>query len=569
MKKQGFLYGSAVLMISAVAVKALGALFKIPLTNMLGGRGMGYFSAAYSIFMPIYAVSVTGLPAAAAKCTAEAMEKDGEAGAQTVKSIGLRLFGLVGLASFLVILTAAYPFCKYAVRDMYTFPAAAVIAPSVIAGCLMSVYRGYYEGRRNMYPTAVSQVVEGTVKLIAGLFFCWGTLFLARERPGAFLRLIGCENRHIDPMEAAVPYSAAAAVLGITLSSFGGLIWIFLYDLRQSRKKSPETVHMGSTGLSSGKIHENTCRRKRSEIRSELLKIALPAAVGALVVNLTSLIDLVTVMGSLKAMTEHSPETFEGLVKEGVKLTEIPNFIYGSFTGLAVTLFNLIPSLTNMFGKSMLPAAAAAKAAGDAKRLGECSRKGLLASALVAFPAGAGLTAMAEPLLRLLFGGRETEISVCLASMKVLGLAVPFVCISQTAFAILQAADRADIPVKLMGLGAAVKLVFNLLLTPVPGLGVTGAAAATLVCYIIICVMSLAALRKYGGLRLGGFMSEAAKIAAGSFFCGAGAAVMYSSVGGGNLNVILSCGFGAAVYFGIVFITGAFTADTVKTLLSD
>ena len=117
MKKQGFLYGSAVLMISAVAVKVLGALFKIPLTNMLGGRGMGYFSAAYSIFMPIYAVSVTGLPAAAAKCTAEAIEKDGEAGAQTVKSIGLRLFGLVGLASFLVILTAAYPFNKYAKSD--------------------------------------------------------------------------------------------------------------------------------------------------------------------------------------------------------------------------------------------------------------------------------------------------------------------------------------------------------------------------------------------------------------------------------------------------------------------
>lgn len=549
-------------MASALAVKVLGALFKIPLTNMLGGRGMGYFSTAYSIFMPIYAVSVTGLPAAAAKCTAQGLEREGAAGAAAVKSVGLRLFGLVGLVSFLVILLAAYPFCRYAVKDMYAFPAAAVIAPSVLAGCLVSVYRGYYEGMRNMYPTAVSQAVEGAVKLVTGLFFCWGTLFLARERPELFLRLISCENRRIDPMEAAVPYSAAAAVLGITLSTFGGLVWIFLYDLRRSRGERAAV----RSGCSDGRP---VTAAKRAEIRRELVKIALPAAVGALVVNLTSLIDLVTVMGALKSMTERSPEVFEGLVKEGIRLPEIPNFIYGSFTGLAVTLFNLVPSVTNMFGKSMLPAAAAAKASGDIKRLGECSRRALLAAALVAFPAGAGLTAMARPLLGLLFSGRETEISVCCTSMMVLGLAVPFVCLSQTAFAVLQAADRADIPVKIMGLGAAVKLVFNLLLTPLPSLGVTGAAMATLICYIIICLLSIAALRKYARLDMECMLPDTAKLAAGSFFCGAGAAMMYSAVREGRIYVIMSCGFGAAVYFGIIFITGAFTRDTVKVLLSD
>ena len=49
-------------MVSALIVKIMGAVFRIPLANMLGGTGMGYFSAAYGIFMPVYAVSVTGLP---------------------------------------------------------------------------------------------------------------------------------------------------------------------------------------------------------------------------------------------------------------------------------------------------------------------------------------------------------------------------------------------------------------------------------------------------------------------------------------------------------------------------
>lgn len=555
MKKQGFLYGSAVLMISALLVKVLGALFKIPLANMLGGRGMGYFSTAYSIFMPIYAVSVTGLPAAAAKCTAEAMERDGERGAEAVKKVGLRLFGLVGLVSSLVIMLAAYPFCKYAVRDLYALPAAAVIAPSVLAGCLVSVYRGYYEGLRNMYPTAVSQVIEGAVKLVFGLFLCYGTLYLAQNSPTAFLRLIGCENRNIDPLTAAIPYSAAAAVSGITLSTFGGLFWIMIHDRRQS----------ASHKMRKGKI----TREQRVLIRSRLVKIALPAAVGALVINLTSLIDLVTVMGSLKSMAERSPKVFSELTRAGVGINDVPNFIYGSFTGLAVTLFNLVPALTNMFGKSILPAAAAAKAAGDKRRLGECTGNALLAAALVSFPAGAGITAMAEPLLRLLFKSRELEISVCSSSMTVLGLAVPFVCLSQTAFSVLQAADRADIPVKLMGLGAAVKLILNLLLTPVEGLGVTGAAIATLVCYMLICGLSLFALKKHGELRALELFPELVKIGAGSLFCGAGAVMMNSAAGEGGLYVILSCGFGAAVYFGIVIVTGAFSGDTVKMLLKD
>ncbi|HOF68140.1 MAG TPA: oligosaccharide flippase family protein, partial [Ruminococcus sp.] len=71
MKKQDFIKGSIILMLSAAIAKMLGALFKIPLTNMLGGVGMGYFSCAYSLFLPIYALTVTGLSSAVARLTAQ------------------------------------------------------------------------------------------------------------------------------------------------------------------------------------------------------------------------------------------------------------------------------------------------------------------------------------------------------------------------------------------------------------------------------------------------------------------------------------------------------------------
>ncbi len=533
-------------MVSALIVKIMGAVFRIPLANMLGGTGMGYFSAAYGIFMPVYAVSVTGLPSAAAKAVAAA-EASGRHSAGEIKSAALRLFGAVGAAGTLIIIIGAYPLCRFVSGDIKALPAVMAIAPSVLAGCLVSVYRGYFEGMRNMYPTAVSQVIEGFAKTILGLALCGGCIWFAKSHPEDFLRLTGCTGRGVTAEEAAVPYASAAAVMGVTLSSFAGLIYIMI------------------------KGRGKTAVRRRREIDRELLRTAVPMAAGALVINLTSLIDLVTIMRSLKTVIAKTPWVFSHLLGSGISYNDMPNFIYGSFTGLAVTLFNLIPSLTNMLGKSMLPAASAAKAAGDDKRLGECSAGVIFAAAVISVPAGLGISVLAEEILALLFSGRTVEIAVCADAMRVLGLAVPFVCISSAAFSVLQAADRADIPVKLMGIGAAVKLAGNLILTSVPGLNVTGAAIATLICYVVICVMSLWALASHGGLRLRRTMGIFAKIFAAGALCAAGAFITAKQLPAGShimIKTAVSCLTGAIIYILSTYFSGVITKSTLKMLIS-
>ena len=118
MKKQSFLYGSAILILSAVITKIIGALFRIPLANFLGGTGMGYFSCAYGLFMPIYAISVTGLPAAVAKLTAENSALKKYSDIRKIKHVSLVIFSLTGLGSSIIIVLAAYPFCKYIAGDI-------------------------------------------------------------------------------------------------------------------------------------------------------------------------------------------------------------------------------------------------------------------------------------------------------------------------------------------------------------------------------------------------------------------------------------------------------------------
>ena len=70
MKRQSVLRGSVWLIGSALLAKILGAVFRLPLTAMLGGTGMGYFSCAYGLFLPVFALSVTGINTAVSALTA-------------------------------------------------------------------------------------------------------------------------------------------------------------------------------------------------------------------------------------------------------------------------------------------------------------------------------------------------------------------------------------------------------------------------------------------------------------------------------------------------------------------
>lgn len=551
MKKQSFLFGSAILIFSAVLTKLAGALFRIPLANMLGGTGMGYFSGAYGIFMTVYAVSVTGLPAAVAKLAAEnsALERYGNL--RKIKSSAILFFSFTGLAFTAAMLFLAYPFCVYVNNSPETVPAVLAIAPSVFFGCVTSVYRGYYEGLRNMFPTAVSQILEGIVKLCAGLALC---LWVLRnpDKTAPLCAFFSC---------SATALAAAAAVFGISLSSAAGNFFLILRD------------KIGGDGLrreeifSTNGVNHTDSRRK---IISDLLKTAVPIALGALVTNLTSLIDLVTIMRSLKTAAEKAPGFFAEIAAN-VSANELPNFLFGSFTGLAVTVFNLVPSFTNMFGKGVLPALSEAFAERSEARIKLSAEKALFVTALVSFPSAAGISVLSGEILRALFPSKPTETAACTASLSILGFAVALLCISSTAFAILQAAGRPDLPVKLMLPGVLVKFAGNILLVPIPELNITGAAISTLFCYAVICIPSAAMAAKYTKLDKSYVKGMFCKIIYCSVMCGGGALLaknVFCRTLDGIILLLISIIFGVIFYIISTILLGIITKSTLKMLIS-
>ncbi|MBQ5716548.1 MAG: oligosaccharide flippase family protein, partial [Clostridia bacterium] len=238
-KHQNLLQGSLILGVATLLVKIIGAIYKIPLGWVLGGVGSGYFSIAYDIYLPIFSIAMAGLPVAISRLVAENVSEGRFKDARRLLKVSKRLFLVVGLACF-VILAAAIPiYTKYIDEPNALLPMM-TIAPSLIFCCIMSTYRGYYEGMRNMYPTAFSQVIEALGKLLIGLLLAYvAKVFLTNEfiSSGTVLgREVVLDGSTATLAEVAnkmmMPYVASCAILGITLgSAFGALFLVLRHKL--------------------------------------------------------------------------------------------------------------------------------------------------------------------------------------------------------------------------------------------------------------------------------------------------------------------------------------------------
>ena len=77
-KEQNITQAAAILLVSTVIVKLIGALFKIPLSAdyALGDLGFGYFSVAYDLYVPIYMLALSGFPVAISRMVADYTAKE-------------------------------------------------------------------------------------------------------------------------------------------------------------------------------------------------------------------------------------------------------------------------------------------------------------------------------------------------------------------------------------------------------------------------------------------------------------------------------------------------------------
>ncbi len=484
-KGQSMLNGALILVVATLIVKVIGAIYKIPLTALIGEVGRGYFSSAYEIYTPIYAISMAGLPVAVSKMVSESVTLGNYRDARMIFRVAKRLFLIVGIVGTLLLALIAFPYVKLGQCEDNLW-SILMIAPSIFFCCMMSTYRGYYEGLRNMTPTAVSQVIEALGKLILGLVFAKAVMTGGMNKFAKGEEIFGqlCTTE-AEALSVIYPFAAAAAVFAVTLGTVAAFIFMVIH-------KKIKGDSFSRTQL------VNSPRPKSSnEITSTMITIAIPMVISALITNVTNLIDNFTIRTRLAHAVSENLEYFktafaDSLLGSGTLDKDIGTYLYGCYFS-ALDFKNLITSITMSLGVSAIPALAAAMAIKNRKEVSSTLNSLIRICMLVAAPAGLGIAALAEPIMTLLYGGTAAENLIPISSpiVMIYGIGTFVIALSTPLTNALQAMGRADIPAKIVALGAVIKVICNFIFVGIPELNIYGATIGTLVCYTVIVVMNI------------------------------------------------------------------------------
>ncbi len=489
-KSQSMLNGAMILVVATLIVKVIGAIFKIPLTALLGEVGRGYFSSAYEIYTPIYAISMAGLPVAVSKMVSENVTIGNYRDARMIFRIAQRLFLIVGVVGTLLLVLIAFPYVKLGNCEDNLWSILA-IAPSIFFCCLMSTYRGYYEGLRNMTPTAISQVIEALGKLILGLAFAKVVMNYGIGRFEKGLDVFGktCATQ-AEALSATYPYAAAGAALSITIGTIVALLFMIVFNKLRGDSFT-RTMLVNSPRPKSG---EKTAKM--------LITIAVPMVISALIMNITNLIDNFTIRTRLAHSVAENLDYFktvyaQSLQGSGTLDKDIGTYLYGCYFS-ALDFKNLISSLTMSLGVSAIPALAAARAKHNKKEVQSTINSVIRICMLVAAPAGFGIAVLAKPIMSMLYAGTNAENLIPISSpiVAIYGVATFILALSTPITNILQAMGRADIPAKTVAIGAVIKIVFNFIFVGIPKFNIYGATIGTIVCYLTITILNVAATIK-------------------------------------------------------------------------
>lgn len=469
-KRRSMQYGTAVLLISAVIVKLIGALFKIPLSSAhcLGDEGFGFFSSAYDLFSPLYSLAMAGLPVAVARTVSEHIAAGRYRDARLSYRLSRKFFFIAGIMGTAVFAALVIPFVRLTDATGKTAPALFAVAPAVLFSCVLSAERGYYEGLNNMLPTAVSELTEALCKLILGL----GAAFIT-------VRLTG-----------STVWGAAAAMAGITV----GTLFAFLYTRIYAKLKGD--------GITADMLENSPEPQSGADTFKKMILLTLPIALTSLTVNIPPMIDAFTVKSGLEGLISGGTdlrEIYRSVFENGdiPDLSAFPVLLYG-VRGKAYTVFNLVPAFTSVIGVGAVPAITAAAARGNTAELKKNINTVLKTAALISLPAACGLIAISGRITEFLY---DTEASAVIGGemLTIYGFAALFVGFLVPLGGILQALGKQNAVLLNTAVGTAVKLLVNIIAVSVPKINVMGSALGTVLCFFVIFLLDIAVLIKAVG----------------------------------------------------------------------
>ncbi|MCJ8011708.1 stage V sporulation protein B [Paenibacillus sp. KQZ6P-2] len=418
-----------ILLAAGVINRILGFIPRIALPRIIGAEGVGIYQLGYPFFLVLVTLITGGIPLAVAKLVSEAETENKPQNSSYVLRVSLTLtFGL-GLLFMALSLWLAPWVTRSILTDSRVYYTFISMSPMLVIVAVSSVYRGYFQGKQNMIPSASSSIIETVARIVCTLWFSY--LLLPK----------------------GIAFAAAGAMLGVMAGEFVGLLAI-LWQFRKDQLRSAPT--------------EKTTRHERASrgLFQRLMGITIPVTAGKLVGSFSYLFESIITAQSL---------AIAGIV------TSVATAQYGALQGMIIPLLLLPGALTSSLAVSLVPSLSEAAARKDRltihKRLNQTIRLALVTGA----PFAVIMYVLAEPLCQLLYN--NTEISGMLRMLAPFAL---FLYVQAPLQATLQALDRPGRALFNTLIGAVIKLFLIWYLSSQPEYGIYGAIIAIIINSIIV-----------------------------------------------------------------------------------
>ena len=440
-KKQSFLYGTAMLAMATAIVKIIGAIYKIPLNAIIGTQGFSYYSTAYEIYNVLLMISTAGLPVAMSRMISQASSLGHYNQVRKIYSTAKTIFLSLGIAGTLLMTL----FCRQLAafqNQPDAWAAIGCLGPCVLLICVMSTFRGFFQGQSNMLPTSVSQVIEAVVKLIVGMGAAIAMLYFTKS----------------------IPLAAGGAILGVTASCLVSSLYLRGCFRRNFSQMPVSAEKPDSFGL--------TAKR--------LLAIAVPITIGSAGLQILTMLETKIYMGQLLGLGFSQPEadSMKGIYNMSQTIYNMPCAFITPIT------ISIIPAITSHL--TLLNSRGAKSTEESAARV----------TGLICMPCAFGLATLAGPVTALLGGYTGENLALSTQLMTIMGFNIIFNSVVLLTNAIMQAHGHAVVPVINMFTGGILRLIVVYILTGNRDIGIVGTPIGAMLCFLCITLLNVVSMKR-------------------------------------------------------------------------
>ncbi|WP_349669102.1 polysaccharide biosynthesis protein [Lacrimispora sp.] len=457
-----FLVQGIILAAAGIIVRIIGMFYRIPLADILGDEGNGYYSSAFSIYSILLIVSSYSLPTAVSKMVAVRLARKEYKNSIKVLKVSLFYGTVVGGLGAAVLWFGADLFANDFLKMPYTSYALKTLAPTILIIAYLGVFRGYFQGIGTMLPTAISQIFEQIVNAVISIYAA-AMLFQEGVRSNALY----------GSTQYSYAFGAAGGTIGTGAGALAGLLFLLfiLFSYRPVMKRQSRRDRSGYL-------------ETYGSLSTVLIMTVLPIVFSSVAYNISIVVDNSIYGISMASMGMGAPEIAAN---------------WGIYSGKYRLLFNIPVAIANSLASALIPSLSQAVAERSRPQIIRKISMVIRFSMIIAIPSTVGLTVLAGPICNLLFSRSD---NVSLIKMMIYGSsAVVFFSLSTVTNAVLQGINHMKTPLK----NAIISLILHVgilwvMLYPLK-MGIYGVLYSNILFALTMCLLNGFSIRKYLSYR--------------------------------------------------------------------